>query len=67
MKKKATKNNPKVTMAFRCDLTTKKEISRLSKKTEITISEWIGLVIEDAIKNKVEVNKVTFLSIKYNQ
>lgn len=67
-KKQKPKVNPKVTVGFRCDLTTQQEISRLSKKAQITISEWITLVIEDAIKNKVEVNKlkITLLSIKYN-
>ena len=67
MKRKVTENNAKVTVAFRCDLTTQQQISRLSKKAKMTISEWISLVIEDALKNKVEVNKVTVLSIKYNQ
>jgi hypothetical protein len=67
MKRKVKENNPKVTVGFRCDLTTQQEILRLSKKAEITISEWISIVIEDAIKNKVEVSKVTLLSIKYNQ
>jgi hypothetical protein len=66
-RKKQRENNPKVTVGFRCDLTTQKEILRLSKKAEIKTSEWISLVIEDAIKNKVEVSKVTVLSIKYNQ
>ena len=67
MERKVKENNPKVTVAFRCDLTTQQQISRLSKKAKMTISEWISLVIEDALKNKVEVNKVTVLSIKYNQ
>jgi hypothetical protein len=67
METKVTENNPKVSMGFRCDLTTQQDITRLSKKAEITISEWISIVIEDAIKNKVEVSKVTLLSIKYNQ
>jgi macrodomain Ter protein organizer (MatP/YcbG family) len=66
MKRQVKKNNPKVTVAFRCDLTTQQQISRLSKKAKMTISEWISLVVEDALKNKVEVSKVTSLSIKYN-
>jgi hypothetical protein len=53
-------------VAFRCDVTTQQEILRLSKKAEITLSEWISIVVEDAIKNKVEVSKSTVLSIKYN-
>jgi macrodomain Ter protein organizer (MatP/YcbG family) len=64
--RKVKKNNPKVIVAFRCDLTTQQQISRLSKKAKMTISEWISLVVEDALKNKVEVSKVTSLSIKYN-
>jgi len=67
MKRKVKENNPKVIVAFRCDLTTQQQISRLSQKAKMTISEWISLVVEDALKNKVEVNKVTVLSIKYNQ
>ena len=63
---KKEKDKPKVTVAFRCDVITQQEILRLSKKAEITLSEWISLVVEDAIKNKVEVSKVTVLSIKYN-
>lgn len=58
--------NTKVTMGFRCDLTLQHEISRLAKEAEITPSEWVCLVIEDALKNKVEVSKITVVSIKYN-
>jgi hypothetical protein len=65
-RKKTKTENAKVTMAFRCDLTLQHEISRLSKEAEITPSEWVCLVIEDALKNKVEVSKVTVVSVKYN-
>ena len=55
--KEKTKNNPKVTIGFRCPMTTQQEILRLSKKAEITMSEWVSHVIEAAVKNKVEVKK----------
>ncbi len=61
-----TENTPKVTMAFRCDLILQQEISRLSKEAETTPSELVRLIIEDAIKNKVEVTITTDISIKYN-
>lgn len=57
--------NPKVTIAFRCDLTTQQKILRLSKESKITVSEWVSLVIEDVLKNNVEVNKTVTVSIKY--
>lgn len=63
---KVKTENTKVTMGFRCDLTLQHEISRLAKEAEITPSEWVCLVIEDALKNKVEVSKITVVSIKYN-
>ena len=62
--KEKTENNPKVSVGFRCNMTTQQEIIRLSKKAEITMSEWVSHVIENAVKNKVEVKKV--VSIKYN-
>jgi len=51
--KKEKTDKPKVTVAFRCDVTTQQEILRLSKKAEITLSEWISIVVEDAIIKKV--------------
>ena len=62
--KEKTENNPKVSVGFRCNMTTQQEIIRLSKKAEITMSEWVSHIIENAVKNKVEVKKV--VSIKYN-
>jgi hypothetical protein len=62
--KEKTENNPKVSIGFRCPMTTQQEILRLAKKAEITMSEWVSHVIENAVKNKVEVKKV--VSIKYN-
>jgi hypothetical protein len=61
--KEKLENNFKVTMGFRCDLTTKQRISKLSEESKITVSEWINLVIEDAVKNNVEVSKT--VTIKY--
>jgi hypothetical protein len=62
--KEKTENNHKVCITFRCPVTTQQEIIRLSKKAEITMSEWVSHVIENAVKNKAEVKKV--VSIKYN-
>lgn len=55
----------KSTIAFKTN--SKRKIDNLAKKSGLTTSEWIDLVVNHAISNKVVVSKSITISVKYKQ
>ena len=53
----------KSSIAFKTN--SKRKIDNLAKKARITTSEWLDLVVEHAIQNKVVVSKSVTTSVKY--